>query len=85
MTQAIEYLYYIFNKFNLFVFSQAQIVSGVYLGWVIMVIILFSMVMGSLLNVPRGIGKFNHSTVVRSSTYKDADGSKVTVSRRSRV
>lgn len=84
MDQALEYLYYIFAKFNNFIFNQAEIVPTVTVGWVAVAVIVFSMLISSILNLPHSIGKFSsvgsHETV--STSYTDGSGYKHTVWRR---
>ena len=70
MSEALTYLYYIFNKFNTFVFNDAVMFTGVTVGWVVVSIILFSMIIGSLLNIPRGVGKFNFDTHVWNGSHE---------------
>lgn len=84
MNEAINYLYYIFSKFNNFIFNDATIVPTVTVGWVGVAVIVFSMLISSILNLPRSIGKFSgvgsHETV--SASYTDSSGYKHTVWRR---
>lgn len=84
MNEALSYLYYIFSKFNNFVFNDAVIVSGVSVGWVAVSVIVFSMLISSILNLPHSIGKFSstgsHETV--SYSYTDSSGYKHTHWRR---
>lgn len=53
MSQAINVVFYIFNKFINLLFNEIQIVDGVYLGWVIIVVIIFGIIFNSLLNIPK--------------------------------
>lgn len=53
MSQAINVVFYIFNKFINLLFNEIQILEGVYLGWVIIVVILFGIIFNSLLNIPK--------------------------------
>lgn len=53
MSQAINIVFYIFNKFINLLFNEIQILEGVYLGWVIIVVILFGIIFNSLLNIPK--------------------------------
>ena len=55
MSDAINIVFYIFNKFIDLLFNKIEIVSGVYLGWVILVVIIFSIVFNTLLNIPTGL------------------------------
>lgn len=53
MNDAINLVFYIFNKFINLLFNEIQILEGVYLGWVILVVIIFGIIFNSLLNVPK--------------------------------
>lgn len=53
MSEAINIVFYIFNKFINLLFNEIQILEGVYLGWVIIVVIIFGIIFNSLLNIPK--------------------------------
>lgn len=53
MSDAINLVFYIFNKFSNLLFNEIQILEGVYLGWVIIVVIIFGIIFNSLLNIPK--------------------------------
>lgn len=55
MAEALQYLYYIFDKYVGFVFDDMEIFSGVTVGWVAVTVILFSLMIRSILNVPRSV------------------------------
>lgn len=55
MTEALGYLYYIYDKFIDLVFNRLEIVANVSIGWVIISVMLFSMLIRSILNLPRGV------------------------------
>lgn len=57
MSQAINVIFYIFNKVLDLLFNQVEIIEGVYLGWVLITIIVFGILISSILNVPNGITK----------------------------
>lgn len=59
MADALSYIYYTFDKFVTFVFSQMIIVDGVTFGWVCISLLLFSMLIRSILNMPRSMGSFD--------------------------
>lgn len=69
MNDAIELFYYIFTKIYNFVFNQAVFTQGVSIGWVLVAVILFGIVVSSVLNIPSGlkIGKYE----TRSYYYDD--------------
>lgn len=52
MNNAIQIIFYIFNKVLDLLFNQLQIVEGVYLGWVLITIIILSILIKSILNIP---------------------------------
>lgn len=84
MNEALSYLYYIFDKFVNFVFNEAYIAPTVSIGWIAVSVIVFSMLISSILNLPHSIGKFSsvgsHETV--STSYTDSYGYKHTTWRR---
>lgn len=59
MSDAILFVFDIFNRLIDLLFNRIKIVDGVYLGWVILAISLFIMIIRSVLNVPNGVS-FKH-------------------------
>lgn len=55
MADALQYLYYIYDKFVDFVFNTMAIDNGITYGWIILSIVIFSIMIRSILNLPRGI------------------------------
>lgn len=55
MTEALTYIYQIYEKFLDLVFNQFEMFSGVTIGWVIIAILVFGVMITSILNIPRGI------------------------------
>lgn len=55
MEQAINVVFYIFNKSIDLLFNQVELVDGVYLGWVILTCIIFGIIFSSILNTPYGL------------------------------
>ncbi len=53
MSDAIVLFYEILKYCVSFVFERCVIVEGVTLGWVLISVIIFSMLIGSILSVPR--------------------------------
>lgn len=53
MTNALEIIYYIFDKAVDFVFNKMAIVPNVYVGWVCVFVLIMAILIGSLLAVPR--------------------------------
>lgn len=53
MSDAINLVFYIFNKFIDLLFNKIQIIDGVYLGWIIIVVFIFGIIFNSLLNIPK--------------------------------
>lgn len=52
MTEALAYIYYIFNKFVEWIYNEAVLFPGVSLGWIISDGVIFAMLIRSLLNIP---------------------------------
>lgn len=59
MNEALTYLYYIFDKFVNLIFNQLEIAQNVSVGWIIIVIIIFAMLIRNILNLPRSMGSFD--------------------------
>lgn len=59
MSEALTYLYYIYDKFIVFVFDTMEIFEGVTVGWIVISLILFGLLIRSVLNVPRQMGSFD--------------------------
>ena len=55
MSEALTYLYQIFSAFISLVFDTFELFANVTIGWVLVVIMLFGMMIGSILNLPRGV------------------------------
>lgn len=70
MNQALTYLYYIYDKFINLVFNQLEIAQNVSVGWIIVAVIIFAMLIRNILNLPRSMGSFDkfrdHETMVRT-------------------
>lgn len=66
MSQAIEFVYYIYQSMLDFLFNDAVIVQGVTLGWIMISVIVFGILVSSFIVVPKGA--FNSSVkAVRES------------------
>ena len=59
MTDALNYLYIIFDNMTEFVFDDMVIFTGVTFGWVVVSVVLFSMLIKNILNLPRGMSSFD--------------------------
>lgn len=59
MTEALTYIYYIFDAFIDCIFDDLEIFPGVTIGWVLVSVILFSLLIRNILNMPRGMGSFD--------------------------
>lgn len=57
MSEALNYLYYIYDSFIDFVFNTMTISDNVSVGWIAIVVILFGIMIRSILNLPRGINQ----------------------------
>lgn len=65
MSEALGYIYYILDSMLNWLFEDAELFPNVTVGWVVITIILFSMVIRSILNIPRGFRgsfKFNRDS-----------------------
>lgn len=58
MENAINLFNYIFQKFINMIFNDFEIQSGVTIGWVIITIILFGILINNILNIPNNV-RFN--------------------------
>ena len=65
MNNALGYIWYIFDKLINWFFNDALIVSNVSIGWVLVVITVFAMLIRSLLNIPRGARRLNTDRLAR--------------------
>lgn len=72
MNEALTYIRYIFSKFVGFVFDDMAISNNVTIGWIAISVIVFSILISSILNLPRRMGSFEqfrdhgYSTLVYS-------------------
>lgn len=57
MIDALTYIYYAYSKFLDLIFNQFQMFSGVYVGWVLISVLVFGILISSILNLPRGVRK----------------------------
>lgn len=77
MNEALTYIRYIFNKFVGFVFDDMAISNNVTIGWIAISVIVFSILISSILNLPRRMASFDmfreHTYV---SNYTDSHGGK---------
>lgn len=83
MNNALNTIYYIFNKLITFIFDTAEISTNVTVGWIMVVVVIFSMTIASILNLPRRMGsfdRFREHTYVTNTTK--SDGSKTWTERR---
>lgn len=53
MTNALNFIRYIFNKFIVLIFDDFTIINNVSLGWIFVVIILFSIMISNIISVAR--------------------------------
>lgn len=58
MENAINLFNYIFQKFIHMIFNDFEIQSGVTIGWIIITVILFGMLINNILNIPNNV-RFN--------------------------
>lgn len=53
MSEALELLYSIYNAFIDWIFNRATIFEGVTIGWVAIVVFVFSILINSIINIAR--------------------------------
>ena len=66
MTEALNYIWYIFDKLINWFFNDTVLFEGVTIGWVIVVITVFGLLIRSLLNVPRGAQRISADRFTRN-------------------
>ena len=66
MSIALTNIYYIITKCIDFVFNSMEISTNVTIGWIAIVVMVFSILIRSILNLPRGIAAFD---MFREHTY----------------
>lgn len=59
MVDALNYIYLIFDKFVKCVFVDLELYSGVTLGWIAVSVLLFSLMIRSILNLPKSMNNFS--------------------------
>ena len=74
MNQALTYLYYIFDSFIDLVFNRIEIAQNVSIGWIMISIILFGLIIRSVLNLPKGISLHKTSSTTYYNKYGDVTG-----------
>lgn len=82
MNEALTYLYYIYDKFVDLVFNRLEIANNISIGWIIISVIIFSILIRSILNLPRGMGSFDK---FREHEYKINAGNSVKYVSRRRI
>lgn len=73
MSEALQYIYYIFDKLLNWIFNDAEFFPNVTVGWVIITILLFGMVIRSILNLPRNIKWSNNAN---STNFRKSEAEK---------
>lgn len=66
MSNALTYIHYIITKCINFVFNDMAISENVTVGWICIVVIVFSILISSILNLPRRMASFD---MFREHTY----------------
>lgn len=72
MSQALSFIYLVFDKAIDFIFNKALLFEGVSIGWVSIVIICFVIMIKSILNLPRGLTP-NVKTQINIENYNEAE------------
>lgn len=77
MSEAIEILYQIYFAFVDWVFNAAFIVEGVSIGWIAVVVFVFSVMINSIINIARAGSSYSvtghYSTVERMNRQISRD------------
>lgn len=55
MAEALTYLYQIYSSFLDLMFNSFEIATNVTVGWIIVVIIVFGLMINTILNLPRSM------------------------------
>lgn len=55
MNQALQYLYDIYSVFLDLVFNQFEIIQNVSIGWIMIVIIVFGLMINNIMNLPKSV------------------------------
>ncbi len=66
MTEALGYIWYIFDKLISWFFNDTEMFEGVTIGWVIIVVTVFGLLIRSLLNIPRSARTVNTNRLPRN-------------------
>ena len=53
MSQALQYLYDIYSNFLDVIFNSFEITQNVTVGWILIVVIVFSLMITNILNIPK--------------------------------
>ena len=65
MSTALGYIWYIFDKLINWFFNDTEMFEGVTIGWVIIVVTVFGLLIKSLLNIPRGARRISTDRLSR--------------------
>lgn len=68
MSEALQYLYYFYDKFIDFIFNDMEFFSNVTFGWIMVTVIVFGIMFFNVINVPVN---------GRIGTIKDGDDSHI--------
>lgn len=55
MNQALQYLYDIYSVFLDLIFNQFEIIQNVSIGWIMIVIIVFGLMINNIMNLPKSV------------------------------
>ena len=55
MNQALQYLYDIYSVFLDLIFNQFEIIKNVSIGWIMIVIIVFGLMINNIMNLPKSV------------------------------
>lgn len=57
MNEALTYIYLIYSRFISLVFTDFALFNGVTIGWVLISVLVFGILIRSILNLPKGVSK----------------------------
>lgn len=55
MAQALQYLYDIYSVFLDLIFNQFEITQNVTIGWILIVVIVFGLMITNIMNMPKSV------------------------------
>lgn len=72
MSEALEILYSIYSAFIEWIFNRATIFEGVTIGWIAMVVFVFSVLINSIINIARSGTSHDVNAQYKAERRKEA-------------